>query len=196
MPVSVLPSSALDLRFAAVWNGSQIGAHCVSVRPATDGGLTTVRTEIELDVRWGPITVFRYRHESLEHWQSGRLQAITSRTEEGSSTYIVEGARGGDGFALRGPLGENTTNQVLLTSNNLWTRAITREQQIIDAQWGTIVPLAWEEAERQQILDGVDVDHFRFSTPEWRGSVWYDGSAWVRAALTRSDHTIMLEPTD
>ncbi|QLH38964.1 MAG: hypothetical protein HWD60_08465 [Defluviicoccus sp.] len=153
----------------------------MSVRPATDGGLTTVRTEIELDVRWGPITMFRYRHESLEYWQSDRLQAITSRTEEGVRPILSRGTGKGRICPAR-PLGENTSDQVLLTSNNLWTRAITREQQIIDAQWGTIVPLAWDEAERQQISDGLDVDHFRFSTPEWRGSVWYDGPTWVRAA--------------
>jgi hypothetical protein len=189
----IVARRALDHRFTAIWNGKRIGAHRVSVKPSADGASMTVSTEIELAVRLGFITVFRYRHRSLEHWDDGRLHSIASRTEDDGAVYTVDGAMEADGFAIRGPRGQGTARGPLLTSNSLWTRAITREQEIIDAQWGHVLPLTIDAA-NGHALQSDAAEHFRFTTPEWSGSLWYDGETWVRAILSRKGHTITLDP--
>jgi len=192
MSAPVAPLS-FDHRFAAVWNGKRIGAHRVAARPSRDGASMTVTTEIELAVKFGMITMFRYRHRSVESWGGGRLQAITSRTEDDGAVYTVDGAIAADGFAIRGPRGEGTADAPLLTSNSLWTRAITGERQIIDAQWGHVVPLSVGVADRQRLGRGLEADHYRFTTPEWSGSLWYEDETWVRALLSRKGETITLD---
>ena len=53
----------------------------------------TVTTEIDMQVRLGFVTAFRFRHISEERWANGSLTAIDSRTEDNGDAYTVRGER-------------------------------------------------------------------------------------------------------
>jgi len=68
-----------DLYFDVYRNGTPFGEHVVRFEETLDGR-TLVDIEIELSVRLGPITLFRYEHQAAEVWREGELIGFTSNT--------------------------------------------------------------------------------------------------------------------
>lgn len=156
----------------------------------------TVTTEIDMQVRLGFITAFRFRHISEERWTNGSLTAIDSRTEDNGDAYTVRGKRSLTGFDLVGPSGRSTEAADLLTTNSLWTRTLTAQTRIVDAQQGEVVAVAVvaDGSERLGGGAGIEADRFRFATPVWHGCLWYDrDGTWHKAILARDGKTITLD---
>lgn len=193
----VMPTEPSDHRFRVLWNGSNIGSHRVAVRPvAGHAASITVTTEIDMQVRLGFITAFRFRHVSEERWADGRLAAIDSRTEDNGDAYTVQGERSPTGLNLVGPAGRTSGAGDLLTTNSLWMRSLTAQTRVVDAQQGDVVALAVvaDGSERLGGSAGIEADCFRFETPSWQGRLWYDSSGtWHKAILCRNGKTITLD---
>ncbi len=68
-----------DVAFDVYRNGAPFGEHVVSFDEKADGALQ-VQVEIELRVGFGPLTVFRYEHESEEVWVGDDLVSLTAST--------------------------------------------------------------------------------------------------------------------
>lgn len=196
-PALVMATAPSDHHFRVLWNGSNIGSHRVYVRPAAGDALSmTVTTEIDMQVRLGFVTAFRFRHISEERWTNGSLTAIDSRTEDNGDAYTVRGKRSLTGFDLVGPSGRSTAAADLLTTNSLWTRTLTAQTRIVDAQQGEVVALAVvaDGSERLGGGAGIEADRFRFETPSWQGRLWYDrDGTWHKAILSRNGKTITLD---
>ena len=84
----------------------------------------------------------------------------------------------------------------LLTTNSLWTRTLTAQTRIVDAQQGEVVAVAVvaDGSERLGGGAGIEADRFRFATPTWHGRLWYDrDGTWHKATLARDGKTITLD---
>ena len=68
-----------DVTFDVFRNGSPFGEHRVEFSERPDGRME-VEIEIGLRVGFGPVTVFRYEHESEEVWDGGELVSLTAST--------------------------------------------------------------------------------------------------------------------
>ena len=72
------PGAGGDLSFE-VWRGRRrIGLHTVRFRPS--GGALEVLIAAQMEVGLGPISLFRYRHQSRELWRDGQFVRLESRT--------------------------------------------------------------------------------------------------------------------
>lgn len=84
----------------------------------------------------------------------------------------------------------------LLTTNGMWTKALTLETWIIDAQRGVVVALTVRAEGRERLAGtyAVEADRFHFETPSWKGGLWYDrDGTWVRAVFIRNGQTLTLD---
>ncbi len=80
----LLPAPALaevpdDIVFDVYRNGSPFGEHVVRFQELGDGRLE-VDVDVELRAGLGPITLFRYRHDSREVWENGELVRLATET--------------------------------------------------------------------------------------------------------------------
>src|SRR6185503_17303971 len=62
----------------------------------------TVRTELDITVKLGPVTLYRYRHEATERWRDGRFRALDTQTADNGKRLKVS-ARREDGAVIIAP---------------------------------------------------------------------------------------------
>jgi hypothetical protein len=87
------------LRFDVLRNDSRIGEHVV--RLSRSGAKVEAEVAVELAVRIGPITVFRYTHSVREEWRDGEFQWMESRTNDDGSRHHVRAERTAEGVSVR-----------------------------------------------------------------------------------------------
>ncbi|WP_203292282.1 DUF6134 family protein [Maricaulis parjimensis] len=93
-PASAYADTPDDIVFDVYRNGTPFGEHVVRFRELGDGEL-----EVDVDVRLraglGPITLFRYSHDSREIWRDGELVSLIAETfNDGEETGVT--LSGGD----------------------------------------------------------------------------------------------------
>lgn len=191
----VVPSSAANRRFSVLYRGNKIGSHTVSYSPAT--GETKVETEIALLVKVGTFTVFRFAHRSTETWRTGRLVSLISKTLEHGKLLDVEGAATPQGFRVVSKGGPFIAAAETLTSNSLWTPVVLEQKTLVDAQHGGVIGVSARKFADEQIMVAgqlVRAARYRFVTPYYAGSIWYDGGQlWVRGEFERDGSKIQYQ---
>ena len=174
-----------DLRFRALRHGSPIGQHTVTFRP--DGNRLTVETRVEIVVKVLFFTVFRFKHEAEEVWQSDRLVSVKSRTDDNGTLLQVSGTAVADGFRIIGDDGPFLAAAHLLTSNALWDRRIVREHRLIDVQHGGEIGLVTKQLGDEQVdtpQGPVRASRHQMITPYYAGSVFHDSDGrWVKGLI-------------
>jgi hypothetical protein len=93
-----------DLRFSVFRKGSNIGTHSVSFEPA--GEALTVRVAVDMAVKFGPVTVYRYTLRGTEQWQRGVLMSATSDTVDGGDKAWLRAARQDGKLRVEGSAGK------------------------------------------------------------------------------------------
>jgi Family of unknown function (DUF6134) len=184
-----------DLRFRALWHGSSIGQHRVGF--GTDGDRLVVDTHIDIAVRVLFFDVFRLTHDAQEIWQSGRLVSVTSTTNRDGTRLQVSGNAAADGFRIVGENGPFLAAADLLTTNALWDSRIVHEQRLIDVQYGGQIGLVARPFGEEQVATPqgqVRASRYQMITPQYAGSVFYDGDQrWVKALIEVKGETIEYE---
>jgi hypothetical protein len=190
---TVVPGRTANQRFSVLYKGDRIGAHTVFHSAAT--GQTRITTEIDLVVKALFFTVYAFTHRSEETWRDGRLMSLSSRTIEHGETIGVEGVATPHGFRVVSKAGPFIAAPGALTSNNLWTPAVLRQDTLIDAQYGGVIGLSVSKlADEQMTLAGrqLRTTRYRFITPYIAGSIWYDdGGRWVQGEFERDGAHIL-----
>ena len=79
------------LDFDVLRKGASIGTHRVSIR--TDGPRTEVSIEIDLEVRFAFLTLYRYTHRARETWDADRLVALEASTDDNGTRTNVAAPR-------------------------------------------------------------------------------------------------------
>jgi Domain of unknown function (DUF6134) len=183
----VLPSDSANRRFSVFYKGEKIGTHTVS--NAADNGETRVSTEIALIVKAMFFTMFSYSHSSEEHWRDGKLVSLKSITVEHGETVEVAGAAVPQGFRVVCNGSQFIAPAGALTSNSLWSPAISDQAIVIDAQHGGVIGISMRKLADEQIVvlgRPVEAARYRFITPYLAGSIWYDGAGrWVNGKFER-----------
>jgi len=72
------PRDGERIVFEVYREGSEFGTHELEFSRGEDGDLL-VDIRIRLRAGFGPITVFRYEHESTERWRGDRLVGLSAR---------------------------------------------------------------------------------------------------------------------
>ncbi len=92
------------LAFQILRKGNVIGRHSLAF--ARDGESLTVTIAVELEVTFGPIRFYRYRHDATERWLQGNVVSLESRTNDNGDAFKVTMTRTVDGFNVAGAIGD------------------------------------------------------------------------------------------
>ena len=82
--------------YTVLRGGEPIGTHQVTVSP--EGPVTKVEEKTDVEVTFGPLTLFRMEHLRQEVWRDGKLQSITAYTDKNGDVYDMVITREPDGF--------------------------------------------------------------------------------------------------
>jgi len=88
------------LGFDVLRSGSKLGTHILTFQQTGDS--LTVQIAVEIAFKIGPITLYRYAHNAIEHWQGDQVVAIDTHTSDNGEKYQVTGRREGAGFVVQG----------------------------------------------------------------------------------------------
>jgi hypothetical protein len=95
---AAMPSDG-TLAFQVSRNGSVIGTH--TLKFAQSGSSLTVRIAAEFRVHFGPITLYRYRHQGVEQWQDGAFAALDTQTDDNGTLFEVHAHRSDAGVLIQ-----------------------------------------------------------------------------------------------
>ena len=177
-----MPSNALalDAKFLIERKGKVIGYHHVEVDPVDDG--YQVATNIEMKVKFGPITVFRYYHTSSEFWRDGRVERIDAKTNNNGKRTFMRAERSEDGLFIEGSdfAGFAPANAVPST---YWNYEITNADALINTQTGELVPVDVDKLGETPTPDAFEADQYRL-TGTVALNLWYRDGQWVGCNFT------------
>ena len=87
------------LSFDVFRDGTRIGFH--RIRFQTDGGLLTANVSVEIAVKFGPVTLFRYAHSVREVWRDGQFVSLVSETNDDGKQFNVNARRTEQNVSVR-----------------------------------------------------------------------------------------------
>lgn len=173
--------------FEVFRNGERIGHHRVEI--AREGERSVVNVDINLRVTFGPLTLYRYIHQSREEWQGDRLVGLVSSTDNDGTQEKLRAVADGDGLKVNG-----TRFTGMLPADTMptsyWRADFVRRATIMDSQNGRVLdlqvrPESFETASAAR--DEIPVRRFHL-TGDIDLTLWYDRDGrWVKSAFRATD---------
>lgn len=130
-----------EIAFDIHREGDLIGSHVVRFS-GTPEALESV-IDINIDVSFGPITFYRYKHMNMERWDSGGFRAFRSKTYDDGEDYVVQAETDGQRIKVdRAIAPEGPSERVLPASEFMpttyWNVDTVRHSKLLDTQTGEI----------------------------------------------------------
>ncbi|HEY5412411.1 MAG TPA: DUF6134 family protein [Caulobacteraceae bacterium] len=111
-----------QLAFAALRNGQKIGEQRMSFHPEGEG--LTAHTVVEMAVKLGPLTLYRYRHQATERWAGDRFESLETQTNANGKLLKVSARRTADGVKIMPAAGGVTDAPASALPFTHWNRKI------------------------------------------------------------------------
>ncbi len=168
--IAPLPRDGERIAFDVFRQGdTRFGIHEVEFR--RDGADLIAEVSIRLRAGLGPVTVFRYEHDSVERWRDGALMGLSGRTLKDGEVFEVQARFDGMVIDVDGKDPElNTVDLMLdpaiLTSSH-WRGYPTDMAQLLNTEHGTLMDTEVTYLGKKEIEgDGgtILVDHYRLAS--------------------------------
>lgn len=154
-PSGAVPTTE-PIVFTVLRGGAQIGRHRVSF--AATGDTLAVEIEIDLEVRFATIPVYRYAHRSREEWNGRRFLKLDARTDDNGTRTEVRVRPAAGGLEVSGSGGDFLAPPETRPTS-YWHEDMTRHTRLLDTQAGKLIDVRARPAgtERSSIA-GREVD--------------------------------------
>ena len=192
--VGIMPASArdLDAEFLIKREGKVIGHHKVDV--ATDETGATVTTEIRMKVKFGPIPLYKYRHDSTERWENGALVSVEAETNDNGDRHWMTARRTEEDLMIEGSAFEGPAPAGAAPSS-YWNKSILDANALISTQSGEIIDVTVKEIGDSPTPQDRPAEHYQIN-----GTValnlWYDGARWIGAHFVIDGEELTYEPVE
>lgn len=190
------PSAGEAIVFDVYRNGgTPFGTHAVEFEREGEDVIASISIRLRAGV--GPITVFRYEHDSTERWRDGQLIGKAGRTLKDGETYTISAVLDGGALQVEGvtPDGAAFTDQVdaaILPSSH-WHGYPVDMQTMLNTEHGTLMDTTVEYLGLDEIeADGerISAHHFRLSS-SLVVDLWYDEEGrWAGCAFEARGQTV------
>jgi hypothetical protein len=167
-------------------NGTPFGSH--EVRFSEDGDALIAQVTVRLRAGLGPVTVFRYEHDSTERWEDGRLVSFEGRTLKDGDTFQVAARANGAGLEVTGRNPEGAPVEAAMDADILpsshWHRYPPGEDQVLNTEHGTLMETQVEFLGEEEIeADGTRIQARRYRlVASLTLDLWYDENGrWARS---------------
>jgi hypothetical protein len=171
-PVNALsiPSNG-KLSFDVVRKGKDIGDHSYSFSGKSAAFTVKVATDIIVKVPLIRTTAYSFKHKSVESWKGGKLQQLSSSTNDDGEPHQLK-------TASKGTLPASLWNDDIVRSGKLMN---TIDGKIMKVR---VADLGSETVKTKQ--GNVSAHHYRLSGGLAR-DVWYDGNGNLAQVMFKAD---------
>ncbi|GAB5458195.1 MAG: hypothetical protein Hens3KO_12250 [Henriciella sp.] len=188
-PWNVTDGAVID--FTVLRKGKPFGQHVLSFDKTEDGQIK-VTTDVDLTVKFGPITAFKYRLDAQETWANGALIALNGATNNDGDKSTVEAKVNGDVLEVDGTDYQGNVEASIIPSSH-WNRLQVYGEQMLSTESGEILDIAVENLGADTVLVGgepVEATHYRLQS-DMTVDLWYDDqSRWVKLTFDARGQTI------
>ena len=188
-----------DIAFDILRKGEKIGVHEVRFTALGDGDFRA-ETNVDVAVKLGFITLYRFEQEVTEVWRRGTMVEASGITNDDGEKARLRAALEDGALMIEGPAGRQKAPLGAMTDIAFWNPKIARQDQVVDTWLGQLAPLIVGAGDFEEIeLRGRRVRARRFSFTANRGrsgKVWYDeAGVWVRGYLKTPNAELDYLPT-
>ena len=167
-------------RFRVFLDDREIGYHDFFL--AGQGEHRQMRSVARFEYRLLFVTLFEYKHENLETWNSGCLRSIRSRTDANGDRFTVDGRQDADGFRVSGREGDASISGCVM-SFAYWNPAFLDQERLLNSQDGRLLDVRVSPPRPDELVVGGDTlpaYRYRLEAGDMRLDLWYsDKNEWL-----------------
>ncbi len=189
-PLPVPPGGTMTFRL--IRHEDDIGTH--TVKFDQQGGALTIRIDVEVLVKFGPIPLVRYSHHNIEVWRDNRLDRLSSTTDKNGTKLYVEAHRTEAGLSVVGSAATAYIAPDDALPTTYWNKRML-SVPMIGTQDGMLVHPTVRDlgADPVTLAAGGRIPATRYSL---RGDLdldlWYDGTGtWAGMEFSVADGSIV-----
>lgn len=182
-----------SLRFDLMLDEEKIGTHQITMKPVGSPDVWRHETIVSASVSLGIFGDITFEHHSIEDWRDGRLQKLSSETDDNGEKFSVTGRMDGGEFVTDGPDGRFRASGQLMTTNDVWTEHFCRQQEVIDAATGGVIGIVADPAGNGTGRDALKkgVRPYDVVSAKITGQLLYDKSGiWTGGTLQKNGQEI------
>tara|TARA_B100000579_G_C22785268_1_gene831554 strand:+ start:327 stop:1004 length:678 start_codon:yes stop_codon:yes gene_type:complete len=139
-----------EIVFEIIRKNKTIGTHTISFIE-NDKDLK-VDIEVNINVKLGFLTIYKYRHNNTEYWKEGELIKISTNSLTNSKKkYFVEGQKNNDFFEYEGVDNRKRTGLNVIPIS-YWNYEILDRKVFLDSQKGILREFDLKEMELENIF--------------------------------------------
>ena len=139
-----------EIVFEIIRKNKTIGTHTISFIE-NDKDLK-VDIEVNINVKLGFLTIYKYRHNNTEYWKEGELIKISTNSLTNSKKkYFVEGQKNNDFFEYEGVDNKKRTGLNVIPIS-YWNYEILDRKVFLDSQKGILREFDLKEMELENIF--------------------------------------------
>ena len=183
-PTPWVATDGAVIDFTVLRQGKPFGTHTLTFDRDDDGRLT-VTTDVDLKVKFGPITAFRYRLDSVEEWVNGQLSALNGTSNSDGRKGKVKATSEADQLKVESTKFTGILPATIIPSSH-WNRAQVYQDRMLSTETGEILDIEVETIGEDTVkVNGEEIDamHYRLKS-DLTVDLWYDNqSRWVKLAF-------------
>lgn len=133
------PYEGAEIEFEVLRKGKRIGTHSVSFEQKPNGTLI-VTTDVDLKVKVGPFTAFKYALDSQETWQEGKLVALSGTTNDNGEKTFVQAVSEDNRLKIVGSSYSGETLIGIIPSSH-WNIDQVRSEKMLSTEDGSMISM-------------------------------------------------------
>ena len=184
LPAPWVATDGAVIDFTVLRKGKPFGTHKLSF-DRNESGELTVTTDVDLQVKFGPITAFRYRLDSVENWIDGKLVALNGKSNNDGRKGEVSAETVDDQLVVDSTEFDGALPLTTIPSSH-WNRLQVYQDQMLSTETGEVLDIEVENLGDAVVTEGgqdVETPHYR-QTSDHTEDLWYDNqSRWVKLAF-------------
>lgn len=184
LPTPWVATDGAVIDFTVLRKGKPFGRHTLSFE-RSDSGALTVTTDVDLKVKFGPITAFKYQLDSVETWIDGQLSTLNGASNSDGRKGKVSAQKDGDALRVESTEFSGVLPLSTIPSSH-WNRAQVYQNQMLSTETGEVLDIRVETIGEEIITVGeqdVQATHYRLKS-DLTVDLWYDDqSRWVKLAF-------------
>ena len=124
---------------------------------------TNVDIKVDIKVKLGFITLYKYSHENNENWEKSELISISTKSLTNSKKkYIVNGEQKNDKFEFYGIDGRNIVERNIVPIS-YWNVNLLKRKNFLDTQKGIIREFTLSQLDSEKIIfDNNEVECIKY----------------------------------
>lgn len=184
LPAPWVATDGAVIDFTVLRKGKPFGRHMLTFERSDSGDLT-VTTDVDLQVKFGPITAFKYRLDSVENWVDGQLNSLSGTSNSDGRKGEVSATTLDGELAVESTKFTGTLPSTTIPSSH-WNRLQVYQAQMLSTETGEVLDIEVETIGEDTVMVGdkaVPATHYRLQS-DLTVDLWYDAqSRWVKLAF-------------